>query len=344
MSTVINKVVAAVACALICSSPSLIAQTAPAPECREISESIRSIMKAHVFDPSVISSPAYQTIDREIVELSLQCRDLASFVEEFNTRWKNGPYSHVRLDRARMSAEQTAHYLDTMSVPRPGAVLTWNNEIAVLTVYTMMGRNTITQITDAYTAVQAKNAKALIIDLRKNEGGAFAVRPLVGHLLTSNLETGLFLSRPWFNDHSGVPDSNVIHSLPAWDGWSIRTFWNDVQSNGILRIVFTPMAPQYTGQVFVLTSKRTASAAELAVDALKMTGRVTVIGERTAGKMLSQKMYDIPHGLQLSLPVADYFARHSGRIEGRGVTPSVIVPSDSAMTKALELIWKDSVK
>jgi hypothetical protein len=61
MSTVINKVVAAVACAVICSSPSLIAQTAPAPECREISESIRSIMQAHVFDPSVISSPAYQT-------------------------------------------------------------------------------------------------------------------------------------------------------------------------------------------------------------------------------------------------------------------------------------------
>ncbi len=338
MTTVLNRVIAAFACAVLCSPLSLTAQTAPATECREVSESIRRIMQAHVFDPSVISSPAYQTIDREIVELSLQCRDLASFVEEFNTRWKNGPYSHVRLDRARMSAEQTAHYLDTMSVPRPGAVLTWNNEIAVLTVYTMMGRNTITQITEAYTAVQAKNAKALIIDLRKNEGGAFAVRPLVGHLLTSNLETGLFLSRPWFNDHSGVPDSNVIRSLPAWDGWSIRTFWKDVQSNGIMRIVFSPMVPHYPGPVFVLTSKRTASAAELAVDALKMTGRVTVIGETTAGKMLSQKMYDLPHGLQLSLPVADYYSRSSGRIEGKGVAPVIAVPAESAMTKALELI------
>lgn len=334
----LNRVVAAFACAVLCSPVFLPAQTSPAPECREVSESIRTIMRTHVFDPSVISSPAYQTIDREIVELSLQCRDLASFVEEFNTRWKNGPYSHVRLDRARMNAELTANYLDTMNVPRPGAVLTWNNDIPVLTVYTMMGRNTITQITEAYTAVQAKNAKALIIDLRKNEGGAFAVRPLVGHLLSSNLETGVFLSRPWFNDHSGIPDSNIIRTLPAWDGWSIRTFWNDVQSNGILRIIFTPMAPRYLGQVIVLTSKRTASAAELAVDALKMTGRVTVIGETTAGKMLSQKMYDLPHGLQLSLPVADYYSRSSGRIEGKGVVPVIAVPAENAMTKALELI------
>lgn len=56
-----------------------------------------------------------------------------------------------------------------------------------------------------------------------------------------------------------------------------------------------------------------------------------------AGRMSSQKMYDVPGGLQLSLPIADYQSHHGGRIEGKGVRPDVEAEASQALSRALEL-------
>lgn len=96
------------------------------------------------------------------------------------------------------------------------------------------------------------------------------------------------------------------------------------------------VAPTFDGPVYVLISKKTASAAEMAADALLASRRATLIGETTAGRMLSQKMYDMPRGLLLSLPIADYYSFHSGRIEGAGVKPQVQVEPAKALEFALQ--------
>ncbi|MCU0345059.1 MAG: S41 family peptidase, partial [Ignavibacterium sp.] len=227
---------------------------------------------------------------------------------------------------------------DTMRIEGNVAVLPWQNDIAVLTVSTMMGQNTIDQIYDAFKTLNVTKPKVLIIDLRNNEGGAFAVRPLISHLLLSNLEAGIFLSQAWTKINHGISSVDYIHSLTPWQGWSIKTFWRDVEVNGVLRIIFELTKPHYDGPVYVLINHRTSSAAELAADALLASGRAILVGEKTGGKMLSQKMYDLPQGLQLFLPIADYYALHSGRIEGSRVIPHDIVESDKVIEKTLELI------
>jgi C-terminal processing protease CtpA/Prc len=75
----------------------------------------------------------------------------------------------------------------------------------------------------------------------------------------------------------------------------------------------------------------------MAVDALRAAGRITQVGERTAGQMLSQKMFDLPHGFLLSVPIADYIGLHSGRIEGRGIDPDVSIDASQALEAALAL-------
>jgi C-terminal processing protease CtpA/Prc len=260
-----------------------------------------------------------------------------AFLEGFNAAWREGPFSHVRLSLARSSAEQLADYLDGMTIGVKGARLEWQDDVAILTVDTMMGRDTIELIEAAYTEISHKRARALVIDLRRNEGGAFAVRPLVAHALSKPLDAGLFLSARWFAKGEPRPGLEAARALPAWDGWSLKSFWRDAQEQGMLRIRFTPMAPAYSGPLYVLTSKRTASAAELAADALQANGRATLVGEPTSGKMLSQKMYDVPGGLQLSLPIADYQSHHGGRIEGNGVRPDVQVAASEALARALAL-------
>jgi hypothetical protein len=305
---------------------------------REANTAIASTLRARLFDPALIETPAYRSIIAKVDALAESAPSREAFVEGFNAAWRDGPFSHVRLVVARGSAEQTADYLDGMTVGGKGARLAWDRDVAILTVDTMMGRDTIEQIKAAYADVAVKSARALIIDLRANEGGAFAVVPLVAHALAEPLDAGQFLGARWFAKDAPRPGIEAAQALPAWEGWSLKAFWRDVEEQGQLRIRFTPMAPAYAGPIYVLTSKRTASAAEIAADALQARGRATLVGETTAGQMLSQKMYDIPGGLQLSLPIADYQSHHGGRIEGKGVQPDIQVAASEAMARAIQLV------
>jgi hypothetical protein len=98
------------------------------------------------------------------------------------------------------------------------------------------------------------------------------------------------------------------------------------------------MNPHFNGSVYVLISHKTASAAEFTVDAIAREESVTIIGETTAGEMLSQKMYDLPHGFQLSLPIAEYYSHRIGKIEGQGVEPDIEINQSLALDIALSLI------
>jgi len=259
-----------------------------------------------------------------------------AFMSGFREIWKNGPFSHVEINLAEQSASDLADYLDTIRIGGGGALLAWQGDVAVLTVGTMMGLDTIDEIDAAYAEIAEREASALIIDVRENGGGAFAVLPLVSHLLSKPLDAGSFVSQPWNSVHRVAPGPADLAAVDPWEGWSIKTFWADVQSDPITRIRFSPMEPVYAGPVYVLTSEYTASAAELAVDALKSANRAVIVGENTAGKMLSQKIYDIPGGFHLSLPIADYHSVVNGRIEGVGVKPDIETAAADALDVAFQ--------
>ena len=117
-------------------------------------------------------------------------------------------------------------------------------------------------------------------------------------------------------------------AAPHWSGRSIISFWKSVQEQGITRIRLHPAEPNFSGNVYVLVDGRSASATELAVDAFRASGLATIVGERTAGEMLSQSMFDVVDGFIVSLPVADYYTIAHGRIDGQGV-PVDIEPETS---------------
>ncbi len=300
------------------------------------SEAIRD----HHYDPSALDDPAYRATEASVVALAAQALSREEFISGFNSIWREGPFSHVRLTEARASAADTAVQLDQLRAGE-GARLTWEGDVAVLTVTTLIGVDTIEQIDAAYDEITSRGASGLIIDMRNNEGGAFAVRPLIGHLIDTPFDAGAFVSRHWTQtDRTRGPTRAEIEALSPWEGWSLMSFWRDVSEAPVTRLQFTPMAPRYGGPVFVLIGARSFSAAELAADALATSGRATLIGETTAGRMLSQQPFDLPNGFQLFLPTADYYGFRTGRIEGVGVAPDVAVAVDDAMAEALSRLGR----
>ena len=306
----------------------------------ELAAAINATMRTYHYNPEELDTPEYLRIEEAISALSKSVTSDEEFTEGFRDIWSNGPFSHVTINDAQQSADDLADYLDTMRIGGGGASLGWQGNVAILTVNTMMGLDTIEEIDAAYAAIAEGDASGLIIDLRENGGGAFAVLPLVSHLLAEPFDAGGFVSQPWNTAHDREPNKADLEAVEPWEGWSVRTFWADVQTNPITRISFSPAEPVFDGPVYILTSKHTASAAELATDALRVADRVTIIGERTAGEMLSQTIFDVPGGFHLSLPIADYYSVVNGRIEGVGIEPDIEVESEHALDTALEF-FKD---
>jgi hypothetical protein len=303
-----------------------------------VAAAINATMRTYHYDPEELNTPEYLRIEDAISALGRSATSDEQFIEGFREIWSNGPFSHVTINEAQQSADDLADYLDSLRIGGGGASLRWQGDVAILTVNTMMGLDTIEEIDAAYDEIAERDASGLIIDLRENGGGAFAVLPLVSHLLAEPLDAGVFVSQPWNTAHDREPKRADLEAVEPWEGWSIKSFWADVQTKPVTRISFSPVEPVFDGPVYLLTSKRTASAAELATDALRVAERVTIIGERTAGEMLSQTIFDITGGFHLSLPIADYFSVAKGRIEGVGIEPDIAVESSHALDTALEIL------
>ena len=303
--------------------------------------SIEETMLSQHYNPQELQGADYKATVQKMRQLGATAQTQKSFLYGFKAIWRNGPFSHVQLVPARGSADKLAEYLDTMQFGGGGAILSWQGDVAILTVSTMMGQDTIKEIEAAYSSIASAEPKALIIDLRDNEGGAFAIRPLIEHIVNEPFDAGGFVAQNWNKNKEHAPGNADLAEIKPWNGWSVRAFWDDVQNTPLVKVHFEPREPSFDGPVYVLTSSRTASAAELAADALKASGRATIVGELTAGKMLSQKPFDIVGGLQLYLPIADYYSVENGRIEGVGVSPDVAVAPDQALETALQMVSRN---
>jgi len=303
-----------------------------------VSDSISQLMSKYQYNPNELNTNEYLALEKKVKGFANTAQTKQEFVKGFNQFWKEGPFSHVALSLSENTANEMAEYLDKMRVGDQSVSLEWIEKTAILTVNTMMGVDTKERIFEAYRGISKNETKSLIIDLRNNRGGTFAGIPLVGHVLTDSIDAGIFVSRKWWVNNTKEPKLEDVQDLTPWQGWSLMSFWKDIQEVPLTRIQFTPMRPHFNGPVYVLISKKSASATELTVDAFANEEKVTIIGESTAGEMLSQKMFDLPYGFQLSLPIAEYYSTRIGRIEGKGVKPDIEIDQSVAMDLAISLI------
>ena len=107
-----------------------------------------------------------------------------------------------------------------------------------------------------------------------------------------------------------------------------------------------PAAQCPTRRVVILVNEHTASAGEMLAAFAEENGLATIVGTKTAGRLLSGSTFRAGAGYILGLPVAAYLTWQGRLIEGKGVTPGVpveltpdrlIAGEDPQLEKALEL-------
>jgi tetratricopeptide (TPR) repeat protein len=150
------------------------------------------------------------------------------------------------------------------------------------------------------------NADAIILDIRENPGGS-------GDYLSS-----FFLNHP----------TQLTGSYSRADDYCTE-FWT-LADPGAERRTEVPL--------FVLTSKRTFSAAESFAYDMKVRRRATLIGESTGGGAHSVDLFKIGKQFEIYIPTERAVNPVSlGNWEGTGVLPDVAVPAAAALDTAIIL-------
>jgi len=158
---------------------------------------------------------------------------------------------------------------------------------------------------------EAADARAIIIDLRRNGGGTPGLVALISSYLFDDERVHL----------------NSLYWRPTD---TTQDFYTDPSVDGAR---FGGTKP-----VFVLTSGRTFSAAEEFTYNLQTRKRATVVGETTGGGAHPGGVVRLPHGLSVFVPSGRAINPITGtNWEGTGITPDVPVPADEALDTALAL-------
>ena len=142
--------------------------------------------------------------------------------------------------------------------------------------------------------------RGVILDLRSNGGGdAEAMTDIASSFLGSGSNLGQF------TDRFGISFTIATHS----------------------RSLFSPdLIAQTKLPLIVLTSERTSSAAEIFVEALKISKRATILGKETCGCVLAVRTrHELPDGGLLDISEFDYETAEGHRLEGHGIIPDEIV-------------------
>lgn len=166
-----------------------------------------------------------------------------------------------------------------------------SNQVLVLQVkvFQQDTANEIKRIIESYST---NRLKAVLFDLRNNPGG----------LLSAAVESAdLFLNQ------------GIIVSTKS-------------RSEGNQQFQALPGIEFQNLKVGILINNRSASAAEVFTAALKEHNRAWVVGEKSYGKGVVQKLFPLSNGSALQMTVSQYFSPSGNMIEGHGIQPHFTYP------------------
>ena len=292
-----------------------------------------AVMAQALFDPNQLRNPKFVRFRNLLGRVAQHAVDDADVVFAVSAGWDNQVFSHFglqRVSRSEIVADTDARGRPAVEVHRRGAV-------AIMRVNTFLGELAAKQFDVAFADLARAPPTALIVDMRATPGGSLSVRALINRLVRTQDVLGWFVANAWWRSNAALPTPTRLASEPLDNFDDPQAAVERLNTIGLLKVAIGGAPDSYAGPVFVLIDKRTESVAELAAAALQGLGRATVIGERSAGEVLSADTIPLSDGFSLYLPLADYYDARLGRLEGKGVVPDITVPSAQALDRALRL-------
>jgi C-terminal processing protease CtpA/Prc len=203
------------------------------------------------------------------------------------------------------------------------------DEVAYFRINALPGDDTSVRLM-AETLDRYVDAQTLIIDLRACPGGTLPVMDeLFSRLYAAPTRVMILDTRTEAVAPAREDVSRHLHRASAPAGVTRDEHWTQPT---------TPVSPLSDARVFVLTG-RTGSACEHLAQALRETGRATLVGATTGGAGHYGGMRRFGEGrFAIFLPVGNSYAPGAQSWEGVGVQPHRNVPAEDALNEVLREI------
>ena len=281
-------------------------------------------LKKNIYNPEILKEKEWKQFLKGINFQKDKTKDDFDFFYSFLFQSKKLKTSHVYLLPKKESKFSSQFKF-------------YEKENASILKFKGFSLNDVDSINHCISNIKTQN---LIIDLRDCGGGDFSSIILASHFIKEEKLVGYFLGNKYYNKTQKLPTKEELNQLKPFEGKTVTDLYNDIENEGIVKAVAKPILPFYGGKIWVLTKKNTASACEPLVDFLKVNNLATIIGEKTAGKMLSAKSFSIDENYELYLPIANYYTAQNFWIEQNGVEPNIAVKSENALDRVLEMTSK----
>jgi len=162
-----------------------------------------------------------------------------------------------------------------------------HNQVLVIKIKVFQ-QDTANEIKRLIEEHSSSRLKAVLLDLRNNPGGLLSAAVESADLF---LNQGLIVSTK-----SRSEGDQQFQALPSFEFQNLK--------------------------LGILMNSRSASAAEVFTAALKDHGRAWVVGEKSYGKGVVQKLFPLSNGAALQMTVSHYYTSKGNMIEGVGIQPN----------------------
>ncbi|MDX8255355.1 S41 family peptidase [Acinetobacter pittii] len=177
-----------------------------------------------------------------------------------------------------------------------------HNQVLVLKIRVFQ-QDTANEIKRLIEENNSPRLKAVLIDLRNNPGGLLSAAVESADLFLNN---GIIVSTK-----SRSEGNQQFQALPGNEFQNIK--------------------------LGILINHRSASAAEVFTAAMKEHQRAWVMGEKSYGKGVVQKLFPLPSGAALQMTVSHYYTPNGNMIEGQGIQPNQTYPLPAEMKEDVYL-------
>jgi C-terminal processing protease CtpA/Prc len=181
---------------------------------------------------------------------------------------------------------------------------------------------------------------SLIIDLRGNTGGGIGALRVMSLLTPDRIPVGFALDRKRVTPNLDAEKQRFrrFHTIPA----SKNALWMLALKFAPTMLAKTPIvleteglgSKEFHGRVTILVNRHTASAAEMIVAFARENNLARIIGEKTAGKLLSATSVKVGRGFRLALPIGAYYTWKGAVLEGTPIEPDELVAFDWQAARA----------
>ena len=182
--------------------------------------------------------------------------------------------------------------------------------------------------------------ESLMIDLRGNTGGGVGALRVMSLLTPEKIPVGFALDRRRITANL---DSEKL-TFPRFSRipMSTKALWPLALKFAPAMLARKPIVLQsegvgkkpFHGRVVLLVNRHTASAAEMIVAFARENKLATIIGEKTAGRLLSATSVKVGKDFRLALPTGAYCTWRGTILEGTPIVPDQIVEFDWHQARA----------